>query len=176
MTVFCTLLLSTLMNIFTIVDFKTDASMDNWFVVNDGVMGGLSQGSFEFNTDGYATFKGTISLDNYGGFSSIRYRSNKMDVSNYSKIAIRLKGDTKKYQLRLKTSSRDYYSYVTEFKTSGSWETIIIDLNDLYPSFRGQQLRKPNFPTKTIGELGFLFGNKKVESFELNIEQIYLLK
>ena len=99
MTVFCTLLVSTLMNIFTIVDFKTDTSMDNWFVVNDGVMGGLSQGSFEFNTEGYATFKGTISLDNYGGFSSIRYRSKQMDISNYSKIAIRLKGDAKKVSI-----------------------------------------------------------------------------
>ena len=83
MTVFYSLLVSTLMNILTIVDFKTDSSMDNWFVVNDGVMGGLSQGSFEFNKEGYATFKGTISLDNYGGFSSIRYRSKQMDISNY---------------------------------------------------------------------------------------------
>lgn len=164
------------MSNFTIVDFASGDSLDNWYVVNDGVMGGLSQGSISLSKDGFAIFSGSISLDNYGGFSSVRYRPRNIDASKYSQIAIRLKGDQKKYQLRLKTSSGDYYSYVSEFKTSGEWETIVIDLNEFYPVFRGSRLRKPNFPSKNIGELGFLFGNKREETFKLEIEKIYLLK
>ena len=161
---------------YTIVDFSNGSNLDNWYIVNDGVMGGLSQGNIKLDRNGYAVFAGEISLDNYGGFSSVRYRPEKLDVSNYSKICLRVKGDSKKYQLRLKTSSRDYYSYMAEFYTSGEWETIILDLKDMYPIFRGSRLRKPNFPKISIGEIGFLIGNKKEESFSLSIEQIYLTK
>ena len=164
------------MSNFIIVDFSEGDSLNNWYIVDDGVMGGLSQGSITLSDEGYALFSGTISLDNYGGFSSVRFRPQSIDASKYSKIAIKLKGDQKKYQIRLKTSSGDYYSYVSEFTTKGEWETVVIDLNEFYPSFRGRKLRKPNFPSKSIGEIGFLFGNKKVESFALQIEKIYLLK
>jgi len=52
----------------TIFDFTEKSDLTNWYVVVDGVMGGLSQGSFGVNDEGNGVFKGTVSLENNGGF------------------------------------------------------------------------------------------------------------
>jgi hypothetical protein len=83
-----------------------------------------------------------------------------------------LRGDSKSYQFRVKSKATDYYSYITTFSTSGDWETIQINLNDLYPSFRGNKLSKDNFNDSSIEEISFLIANKKNESFKLIIDKI----
>ncbi len=65
-------------------------------------MGGLSQATITNEVDGAICFKGTISLENNGGFSSVRYRFSRKDIARYTKLQIRLKGDGKRYQFRLK--------------------------------------------------------------------------
>lgn len=157
-----------------IFDFNKECDMTKWYVVNDGVMGGKSKGKFELNPAGHGVFSGFISLDNNGGFSSIRHNFDAVNVSAFKRIAIRLKGDGKKYQLRIKSKSSDYYSYVQYFDTSGEWQTVEILLKDFYPTFRGMTLNMPNFPGEVMAELGFLFGQKKVENFKLEIDGITL--
>ena len=66
-------------------------------------------------------------------------------VSNNAYFKIKLKGDDKKYQLRIKTNRSDYQSYVASFQTSSEWETIIIALKDMYPSFRGRKIKYEKF-------------------------------
>jgi hypothetical protein len=95
-------------------------------------------------------------------------------VTKDSKVRIRLKGDGKNYQFRIKDKATSYYSYITTFKTSGDWETIEIKLSELYPSFRGQTLNLPNFDSDSFEEIVFLIGNKKNESFQLVIDKIEL--
>ena len=53
-------------------DFSENSSLRYWSVVDDGVMGGVSQGSLRINYEGHGVFSGYVSLENYGGFSSIR--------------------------------------------------------------------------------------------------------
>jgi hypothetical protein len=84
------------------------------------------------------------------------------------------KGDNKKYQFRIKSNSRDYYSYISPFSTNGDWQEIQIPLKDMYPSFRGRNLEKPNFSEDYIEEITFLIGNKNEEKFELLIDKIEL--
>jgi hypothetical protein len=98
------------------------------------------------------------------------------DINGFSKVNIRLKGDGKNYQFRIKDDINSYYSYITTFETSGEWETITLNLKDLYPSFRGQTLNLPNFDGKFLEEIVFLIGNKKDESFELKLDKIELVK
>jgi hypothetical protein len=143
-------------------------------IVDDGVMGGLSQGNFLINADGNGVFSGTVSLENNGGFSSVRHQFDKIKTTKDSKVLIRLKGDGKEYQFRIKDKSNSYYSYITIFKTSGNWETIEIKLSDLYPSFRGRKLNLPNFNSDSFEEIVFLVGNKKKESFQLVLDKIEL--
>jgi len=58
---------------FVLFDFTKESNIQNWSVVNDGVMGGLSKGNFSVNDKGDGFFTGHVSLENNGGFSSVRY-------------------------------------------------------------------------------------------------------
>ena len=136
---------------------------------------GLSKGALELTPEGHGRFSGTVSLENYGGFTSIRCAVADIAVSEGSKIQLRIKGDGKDYQFRVKHKARDYQSYITTFSTTGTWETIEIPLIDLYPSWRGQKLDMPNFDKSRINEFTFLIANKRNETFELLIDEIVLV-
>ena len=157
-----------------IFDFKNAKDTSNWYVVDDGVMGGLSQGSISTSDAGNGLFKGYVTTENNGGFSSVRYAFSKKDVSEFKHIILKLKGDGKSYQFRIKDNSYQNYSYITTFETTGDWETIKIPFSAFYPGFRGYKLNKPNFSGEVMEEIAFLIGNKTKESFALEIEKIYL--
>jgi NADH dehydrogenase [ubiquinone] 1 alpha subcomplex assembly factor 1 len=158
----------------TLYDFTTKSAANDWTLVNDGVMGGLSFGTFTINTSGHGVFSGKVSLENNGGFTSIRHRFSPVAATSKSQIVLRVKGDGKNYQFRIKDQSSAYYSYITTFPTTGEWETIIINLNTLYPSFRGRRLEAPNFNSASFEEIVFLIANKKNESFQLLLDRIVL--
>jgi NADH dehydrogenase [ubiquinone] 1 alpha subcomplex assembly factor 1 len=160
----------------TIIDFSTGSDARQWIVVDDVVMGGRSNGQFFLSKEGYAVFKGAVSLENNGGFSSVRHRFQRIDISAYQTVCIRLKGDGNRYQFRLKSSVRDYYAYIAYFETTGKWETIEINLDEMYATFRGRKLSMPNYPGQTLEEVAFLIGNKKPQQFELAIASITLKK
>lgn len=162
------------LNMITIFDFNKDTDIRGWNIVNDVVMGGRSSSNFRINEDGFGVFSGKISLANNGGFSSVRYQFKSIPVTKEDKIKIKLKGDGKNYQIRVKNNSGNAYSYISTFSTSGEWQEIEINLKDMYPSFRGRKLDKPNFSHNTIEEVVFLIGNKKNETFELVIDKIEL--
>jgi len=155
-------------------DFTKESDLSNWYIVDDVVMGGRSDGYFEINEKGHGLFHGEVSLENNGGFSSVRYRFEQQKIDAFQVCKIRLKGDGKAYQFRAKTDKYDRHSYVYHFETSGEWEVISIPLNEMYPSFRGMQLDMPNFPSSELEEVAFLIANKKAESFKLEVDWIGL--
>lgn len=155
-------------------DFDSTSKIDTWQVVNDGVMGGLSQGQFSLNKFGHGYFHGKVSLANNGGFSSVRHRFETIGVKSFSKVKIRLKGDGKAYQFRVKATADQRYSYIGGFTTSGDWETLTIAFSKMYPAYRGRLLDIPNYSGETMTEIAFLIGNKKEEAFALEIDYIQL--
>lgn len=157
-----------------IFDFNKNSDIKDWKVVLDGVMGGRSSGNFSLDADGHGVFEGSISLENNGGFSSVRYKFKKIETNDYSKAVLKIKGDGKDYQFRVKANSGDYYSYIIPFETSGAWEEVEITLKDMYPSFRGRKLDMPNFANGPIEEITFLIANKRQENFKLLIDEISL--
>ena len=157
-----------------IFDFKKSSDMSKWMIVDDGVMGGFSKGSMELNDEGHAEFIGFVTTENNGGFSSVRHSFKEKDVSEFSHVVLKIKGDGKEYQFRIKKLRYDRASYINTFKTSGKWETIKIPLKDFYPSFRGYKLDRPNFDGSSIEEVTFLIANKKNENFKLVIDSISL--
>ncbi len=158
----------------TLFDFNSKSNISNWRSVDDVVMGGRSNGDFKTNDVGNGLFSGKVSLDNNGGFSMVQYSFETKKVNSYSKVCIKLKGDGKTYQFRIKKSNSDYYSYVTSFETSKDWETIEIPFNTMYPAFRGRKLDAQNYAGEHIEMIAFLIGNKKAESFNLEIDSIIL--
>ncbi len=155
--------------------FSSSADISAWRIVNDGVMGGLSRSNIELTNEGYGRFHGAISLENNGGFAMVQLPM-RQEVGDAKSMVIRLKGDGKKYQFRIKANERDYYSYIYEAKTSGDWETITIPLAEMEAFFRGRDLSSsiPNFDQPKIEMVAILYGQKKAESFELLIESIGL--
>lgn len=154
--------------------FNNRSDISDWQVVLDGVMGGKSAGNFALNEAGKGAFNGIVSLENNGGFASVRYRFKKMEVQQFKQFTIRLKGDGKQYQFRVKSAADQSYAYVATFETTGEWQTVTIPFGQMSPQFRGRKLDMPNYAGKVLEEASFLIGNKKNESFELVIDRIEL--
>jgi len=157
-----------------IIDFNSKSDLSNWYVVDDGVMGGLSSGNITITKKGYAKFYGDVSLDNNGGFTSVRYQFEKKNINSYTTCKIKVKGDGKNYEFRVKSDADQRHSYKYNFQTSGKWEEIEIPLKEMYPTFIGMKLDIPNFPVDVLEEIMFLIANKKEERFQLLIDKITL--
>jgi len=157
-----------------IIDFNSPATSGEWTAVNDVVMGGVSESKFQINSDSTATFSGTVSPDNNGGFASIR-ASLENEFKDYKVVIIRVKGDGKIYSLRFRTDNDfDGISYQAKFKTDlVEWKEYKIPLSDFKPTFRGKILSdKPKLKSKNIKQIGILIADKQFGKFELNIDWI----
>ncbi|MDB4753863.1 CIA30 family protein [Akkermansiaceae bacterium] len=155
---------------------KAESDSLSWRVVDDGVMGGLSKGNFGVSDGGILTFKGTLSLENNGGFSSIRTEKVKMDLSGADGLLVRVRGDGRTYQMRFGTDARFRgmeISFMAEFKTSkGEWLEVKIPYDQFKGSFRGMKLKDEVFDPSKISRVGLLLADKKPGEFELNVDWI----
>ena len=160
------------MNSIVLFDFTINSNIDNWRVVDDSVMGGISSSKFFVDASGNGVFKGNVSLENNGGFCSAQHYPKPVSLKEKKVFSVRLKGDGKKYQFRLKSKRSNYYSYIYEFQTTTDWQTIEIPITELYASFRGRSIDIPNYDGASLEEIAFLVGNKKKEDFQLLIDKI----
>ncbi len=158
----------------TFYSFDSKTNLNEWVIVNDDVMGGVSKSNLITNKDYNGVFFGNISIENNGGFASVRFNFKRLNISKYKSIILKIKGDQKEYQFRIKESLNDYHSYVYPFSTSGEWEFIKIPLNKMYPSFRGRSLNMKNFNKDYFEQVSFLISNKKNVNFNLLIDSIIL--
>ncbi|TVQ08222.1 MAG: CIA30 family protein [Bacteroidetes bacterium] len=156
-------------------DFGTLENMDDWLIVNDGVMGGLSRSSFVLSDRNTAVFSGIVRLENNGGFASVRTRAMQFQLDGFKGILIRVKGDGKTYQFRLRTSDRfDGVAYRYHFETKANqWQTIAIPFDEFVPVFRGRILRdvEPVSP-KNIQQVGIMASDNQTGEFQLEIQWI----
>ena len=157
-----------------IFDFDKNSKIRDWRIVDDVVMGGVSKSNITINKGGNGVFSGHVSLDNNGGFSSVRHQFSSLNVSSYNKFIIRIKGDGKNYQFRVKSKLNEYHSYKHEFSTNKTWQTIEIPFDELKATFRGRLLDMDSFNNTILEEIGFLISNKKEEYFQLEIDFIKL--
>jgi NADH dehydrogenase [ubiquinone] 1 alpha subcomplex assembly factor 1 len=157
-----------------IYTFLNQKNINEWNVVNDGVMGGISKSSLVLTNSGNGKFSGHVSLANNGGFASIQLDRTIVLSQEKKFIVLRIKGDGKRYEFRIKGKSSQFESYVHQFSTSGDWENLKLAIREFYPQYRGRKLNIPNFNFKTIEQLSFLISNKQEEDFELLIDSISL--
>lgn len=83
----------------TIFNFSKDTNKNSWMVVNDDVMGGISSSAIVINTNGNGIFSGSVSLENNGGFASVRHVVKGANLNAHSKFIIKVKGDGKSTNL-----------------------------------------------------------------------------
>ena len=160
--------------VFNLLFATTEANANaRWYVVNDSVMGGISN-SQVLQNDGNLVFTGNVSLANNGGFASIR---TPLDVKNQNitRIVLRIKGDGQTYQLRLRTNEyMDGAAYTHSFSTTKSeWLNIEFLPEDFQLTFRGRLLeQQPTISFKEIKQLGFMIAGKQAGEFRLEIGKI----
>jgi len=166
--------LSTKTNMKELFTFSAQTNVREWRIVNDGVMGGRSKSSLVLTDAGHGKFSGHVSLANNGGFASVQLNT-KITLSEERKfIVLRIKGDGKRYEFRLKGEISQAESYVHQFATSGEWQNLTLPLSEFYPQYRGRKLTIPNFNFKRIEQISFFIANKQEEDFELLIDWIGL--
>lgn len=159
----------------TIYQFTAGSNLRNWHTINDTVMGGVSYGHIKINEEGNGVFTGKVSLKNNGGFCSVRYPLPKRRIGKFHSFVLKVYGDDKAYQFRIKENSEDAHVYKAVFKTTKQWQEIKIRFDEMFPSFRGQKLNKPNFSGQSLEEIAFLIANKEEEHFKLLINRIKLM-
>jgi len=157
------------------IDFGKDKKGKKWQVINDGVMGGLSEGNAKL-TENSILFKGEVSLDNNGGFSSLRRVFSSKDLSAFDEVKIRYKSSGISLAFTIAVSQR---WYVPNYKmslpsTSSEWKTATMKLTD----FRKHYIGKPMNETlkkevlSDIVRIGFITDEKKYGDFEFEIDYI----
>jgi peptide-methionine (R)-S-oxide reductase len=160
-------------------DFQGQNEAARWVRVNDGVMGGLSQSEMSFTPQGTALFEGDLSLENYGGFASVRTIPGDFGLGGHAGLALRVKGDGRRFKLRLRTDNRlDGPAYESEFETKiDGWVTVEAPFRDFVPTFRGRRLRNaPTLDGAAVRQIGFMLADKQAGPFRLEIDWVKAYK
>ena len=164
----------------SLFEFKSISEANSWRIVNDGVMGGISDSQIAWNEkDETLIFSGNVSLENNGGFASIRTVPQKFDATDFSKVKIRVKGDGKIYKLRLRNSNQfDGIVFSKNFETQkDKWVEIEMNVEDFQPTFRGRIYPKyGQLNPNELQQVGFLIADKQVGKFHLEIDWIRVSK
>ncbi len=154
-----------------ILDFNTTTAC-NWEPIDDRIMGGCSQSQPEYIDDVGLRFAGSVSLENSGGFASIRSDSGSYNLGQYTGLAVRLRGDGKSYQLSLRTDLFfDGVSYQTTFTTRQDlWQEIILPFKDFTPTHHGIKLSSvAPMDLTEIKSFGLFIADHQEGPFQLDI-------
>lgn len=149
---------------------------NRWRIVNDGVMGGLSSSKVIVQDD-KIIFSGNVSLENNGGFASLRSPVKDYNFENFSGIEIRIKGDGNRYSISMKETT--YFTglfYTSTFETKkDEWITVKIPFDQFNIYYFGKQTKSgKKIPLSSIKEISLLIGDKQEGSFRTEIEYIRL--
>ncbi len=160
-----------------LLDFARPESADRWQAVNDGVMGGISDGRFKVTTDKTLEFFGTLSLENNGGFASVRTKPAALGIQAGDALVVRVKGDGREYMLNIYTKSRRMaFSYRAPLPTvKDEWREVEIPLADLIPTAFGRRVQGMGpVEADQINGLGFMLSDKQAGPFTMQVEWVKL--
>jgi NADH dehydrogenase [ubiquinone] 1 alpha subcomplex assembly factor 1 len=156
-----------------LLDFVGPDAAQKWQAVNDGVMGGVSEGRFKITADNTMEFSGRLSLENNGGFASVRTKLTNFDIHGGDTLVVRVKGDGREYVLNIYTKSRRMaFSYRAPLPTTrDEWTEVSVPLNEFIPTSFGNRVQGmgPVEPDQ-INSLGFMLSDKQPGPFKLEIE------
>ena len=159
-------------------EFSKPEAAKQWSTVNDGVMGGVSDGRFKINDDKKMEFFGTLSLENNGGFVSVRARGAKLGLEKGDVIVARVRGDGRQYNFNLYAQRNlGGYSYRQSFKTKkGEWIEVQLPVDKSVATWRGRVFPNEKLDPSKVTGVGFLLGDKKAGPFKLEVDWIKVTK
>lgn len=159
-----------------VVLFDFDGNGPSWYTVNDGVMGGVSTSLVSTDPGTQRlTFSGNLSLENNGGFASIRSQKEVHDLSAFDGIALRVHGDGNIYRFRILTEETgSEIAYTALFKTKNdSWQDIYISFSEMIPIYRGFVVSElGSINPASIRSFGLMLADKQQGEFLLEVDWI----
>lgn len=160
-------------------DFAGADAAKAWQTINDGVMGGVSDGKLKITDRKTLEFYGSLSLENNGGFASVRSRSKNLGLQKGDTLVARVRGDGREYSMNLYVPRPLVaFSYRATVQTKkDEWVEVRLPLDKFQATSFGRLVRDagPVDPQEVNG-LGFLLGDKKAEPFKLEVEWIKVLR
>ena len=151
------------------MDFSNPNTLRDSWIVNDGVMGGVSQSSLRQDVDGMF-FEGVVSLENNGGFASMR--SSVRFPQGTQLIELLAKGDGKRYKLVLRTELAPQVTYVADFIALPTWQTYRFNLSQFKSTFRGRDVNAPALSFSDVIDFGILISNNQAGSFAIQLKTL----
>jgi hypothetical protein len=165
----------------SIIDFGNSAEKNQeWKLLSDNIMGGVTKSKIEY-TNNSVLLSGNISLDNYGGFSSIKTKYKSVDLSKYNGIKIKFKSTNQKFAFTLE-DNQDWTqpNYKREFssKKDDTWEEVIIYFKDFQEIVIGETTGNmmKSKSLKNIVRMGIMTYEKKEGPFSLEVDYIEFIK
>ena len=157
------------------IDFGQSKMGRDWQVILDGVMGGRSQGDALLKENSLY-LKGKVSLENNGGFVSLKGPFKSIDLSSFKTLKIRLKSTGIAFAVTLETDRAFYRPYFKQAiqVESNDWEIISLDINDFLKyrmgRFNNDQITVDDL--KRVLRIGFISNEKKAGNFEFEVDYI----
>ena len=156
-------------------DFTGADAAKQWQAVNDGVMGGVSEGKFKITDAKILEFFGNLSLENNGGFASVRTKAKKLGLEKGDTLVVKVRGDGREYTLNLYVPrTLIAFSYRATVQTKkDEWIEVKLPLDKFEATSFGRPMRDAGpVDPKEVNALGFLLGDKKAGPFKLEVEWI----
>lgn len=154
----------------TLYNFNAPLSAGQFRTVNDGVMGGRSDGRIKINAYKNLEFYGTLSLENNGGFASFRSGQSNLGLKAGDAIELRVRGDGREYNFNLYSGNRTFRK---SFQTiAGEWVVVRLPIDQFVATFRGRTMRNVPMDPARLNRLGIQLGDKKPGPFKLEVEWI----
>ena len=150
-----------------------------WGVVNDTVMGGVSTSSVSM--DDSVRFIGELSLEQNGGFASMRAPLPRQAMAETRAVRLTLRGDGRAYDftLRRRDVPMRAGSYRVSVPTQAEGLTVVeLPLADFRPTSFGRPVAGApalDANLSRIDEVGFLLADKQAGSFALELVSMELL-
>jgi monofunctional biosynthetic peptidoglycan transglycosylase len=158
-----------------LLDFAGPDTAQKWQAVNDNVMGGVSDGRFRITADETMEFSGRLSLENNGGFASVRTKPSDLEINAGDALVVRVKGDGREYVLNIYTKSRRMaFSYRAPLPTlKDEWTEVSVPLKEFIPTSFGSRVQGmgPVEPNQ-INSLGFMLSDKRPGPFKLEVDWV----
>ncbi len=159
----------------TLFQFANADEVAKWQIVNDGVMGGRSTSEATIIDQGMLRFAGILSLENNGGFASVRSRPDgSLGLASGESIVLRVKGDGRRYTFNLYTPDRrTAFSYQMDFDTkAGEWTEVRLPVDKFVAHSYGRPMPSMKLDPNQVHSVGILLGDKKSGPFEILVDWI----
>jgi len=158
-------------------DFGDHRAVRGWHPIDDRVMGGVSRSRLRCDPAGHAVFEGEVSLEQNGGFASVRSEVGPLGMDGAVDCVIEARGDGRHFKLSLLTDvAFDAPSYQAEFTpTANEWHAIRLPLQAFQATFRGREVPgSPTLDPARIRQVGLIIAGRQAGTFALDIRSIRL--